>query len=75
MQYRETLCPCCKKHLAEDGRCYNNECTAYDPLSQYFDGPSKEDLEANIKLLNEQIKLLNEQIKNDNFTSENVLPF
>lgn len=64
----KALCPCCKKLLAKDGRCYNNKCAEYDPISQYFDGPSQEELE-------EDVRLINERMKNSNFTSADELPF
>ncbi|MDD4643720.1 MAG: hypothetical protein PHW90_01680 [Bacilli bacterium] len=33
----EEVCPDCGKELEKDGHCYNEECVAYDPTSQYFD--------------------------------------
>ena len=33
----DNTCPSCGKPYAEDGRCYNDDCEEYDPLSQYFD--------------------------------------
>lgn len=30
-------CEYCGQPLGADGYCYNNDCQAYDPLSQYFD--------------------------------------
>lgn len=33
----EEVCEDCGKELGKDGRCYNQECVAYDPTSQYFD--------------------------------------
>ena len=34
---KEIMCPFCGRELHEDGRCYNIDCTNYDPVSQYFD--------------------------------------
>lgn len=65
------FCLYCNKPLAKDGRCYNNKCVAYDPLSQYFDGPSQEELEADIKSLTERIKNINDS----DIVSESDLPF
>ncbi len=39
---KEDCCPHCGKQYAEDGRCYNQDCDAYDPISQYFDEPNEE---------------------------------
>lgn len=37
------LCQDCGTELAKDGRCYNKDCDAYDPFSQYFDDPERID--------------------------------
>lgn len=39
------LCQDCGTELAKDGRCYNKNCAAYDPFSQYFDDPERIDEE------------------------------
>ena len=36
------LCQDCGTELAKDGRCYNKDCDAYDPFSQYFDDDEKD---------------------------------
>ena len=48
-------CPRCNKPLGPDGRCYNSKCEEYDPLSQYFDGPSEEDMKEDIRQLKERL--------------------
>lgn len=48
-------CPACGEPLCSDGRCYNNKCKEYDPLSQYFDGPSEEELTTDVAKLKERM--------------------
>ena len=50
------FCPWCYQPLAEDGRCYNDKCKAYDPISQYFDEPSEEDIAKDIEALNKRLE-------------------
>lgn len=42
-------CPICKT-VKKDGRfCYNMDCQAYDPLSQYFEPPTKKEIRRDVK--------------------------
>lgn len=38
---KSDICPSCGKPYDKDGRCYNQDCEQYDPLSQYFDEPEE----------------------------------
>ena len=40
----QEVCPECEKEVGEDGHCYNQECVAYDPVSQYFEEQVEEDV-------------------------------
>lgn len=53
-------CPFCGQELEKDGRCYNIDCTNYDPASQYFDDWDL-DLELALQVLED-----NEQYENKN---------
>lgn len=38
------VCPDCGKEVGKDGHCYNQECVAYDPVSQYLEEQAEEDV-------------------------------
>ena len=54
-------CSTCNSVLI-NGYCYNNNCKAYDPLSQYFDGPTEEDVAEDTAAIIDRINKINEQI-------------
>lgn len=64
------ICPICKKPM-EDGRfCYNMDCSAYDPLAQYFVPQTEDEIQQDSNELTKRIKEI-EQLPSDDST----LPF
>ena len=59
------LCLTCKKPLI-NGYCYNAECPEYDPLSQYFDAPSEEELAKDEAAIKARLANLDQPIDCDN---------
>ena len=56
--------------MADNKHCYNKQCSAYDPLVQYFESPTEEEIEQDAKQIEQR---LNEDLVS-NVSTDN-LPF
>jgi hypothetical protein len=62
------FCKACHKKL-DNNHCYNPECTEYDPISQYFEHPLKEEIAQDYQALQERLgKELAQPISNNDDT-------
>ena len=67
---KQSLCPVCKNPMTDNRFCYNSNCRAYDPLSQYFVAPTDEDLQKDAESIQKRLREID-----DAPLAEGTLPF
>ena len=51
----KTRCNICNLPM-DNGHCYNIECSNYDPIAQYFEGPTTEELAADAAAIEKRLQ-------------------
>ena len=67
---KQAACPICTKPMADNRFCFNSDCRAYDPLSQYFVAPTDEDLQKDAESIQKRLREID-----DAPLKEGTLPF